>query len=222
MLHFLENHDEQRIASPAFAGDADKAKPAMVVSALLGRSPTMIYFGQEVGEAGDGDAGFGDPTRTTIFDYWGVPSHQRWMNAGKFDGGALSAEEKSLRDFYRRLLNFSAASSAANGAYAEIHGYNRTQGATAYNERVFSFVRWSNTEKLIVLSNFSAEQQNLEVYLPQNIIREWSLSDGRIRLDDQLSDHKRNEMVVADARGFFSLSLEPFESVVYRLGGPLQ
>ena len=42
MLHFLENHDEQRIASPAFAGSAEQAKPAMVVSALISSSPTML------------------------------------------------------------------------------------------------------------------------------------------------------------------------------------
>src|SRR5690606_39091723 len=79
MLHFLENHDEQRIASPEFAGNADKAKPAMVVSATLGTSPTMIYFGQEVGESAAEHAGFGSPGRTSIFDYIGVPAHQRWM-----------------------------------------------------------------------------------------------------------------------------------------------
>ncbi|MFM7852153.1 MAG: alpha-amylase family protein, partial [Flammeovirgaceae bacterium] len=50
MLHFLENHDEQRIASPFFAGDAWKAVPAMVVSACIDQGPIMIYFGQEVGE----------------------------------------------------------------------------------------------------------------------------------------------------------------------------
>ena len=54
MLHFLENHDEQRIASPAFAGNADGARPAMVVSATISRSPTMIYFGQDVGVTGAG------------------------------------------------------------------------------------------------------------------------------------------------------------------------
>ena len=86
MLHFLENHDEQRIASPDFAGSAEKGKPAMVVSAAISTSPTMIYFGQEVGEPGAENAGFGSPTRTSIFDYIGVPHHQRWMNEGKFDG----------------------------------------------------------------------------------------------------------------------------------------
>ncbi len=91
MLHFLENHDEQRIASPGFAGDARVGKPAMVVSATISTSPTMIYFGQEVGEAAEEDAGFGKPSRTSIFDYIGVPAHQRWMNQKKFDGGALKS-----------------------------------------------------------------------------------------------------------------------------------
>lgn len=63
MLHFLDNHDEQRIASPEFVGNPHIAKPAMLVSALLSSSPTMIYFGQEVGEPGAEDAGFGQPSR---------------------------------------------------------------------------------------------------------------------------------------------------------------
>lgn len=73
MLHFLDNHDEQRIASPEFVGNPNIAKPAMIVSALLSSSPTMIYFGQEVGEPGAEDAGFGQPSRTSIFDY--IRSH---------------------------------------------------------------------------------------------------------------------------------------------------
>ncbi len=72
MIHFLENHDEQRIASSFFAGDAWKAVPAMVVTATIDQSPVMIYFGQEVGEPGAGSEGFdGDNGRTSLFDYWG-------------------------------------------------------------------------------------------------------------------------------------------------------
>ena len=53
MLHFLDNHDEQRLASPEFAGSPEKGKPLMVVSTTINTAPTMVYFGQEVGEAGD-------------------------------------------------------------------------------------------------------------------------------------------------------------------------
>ncbi|HEU0136030.1 MAG TPA: alpha-amylase family protein, partial [Flavobacterium sp.] len=82
MLHFLDNHDEQRLASPEFAGNGHKGKPLMVISATISSSPTMVYFGQEVGEPGNENAGFGTRSRTSIFDYIGVPHHQRWMNGG--------------------------------------------------------------------------------------------------------------------------------------------
>ena len=156
MLHFLENHDEQRIASPEFAGNALKGKPAMVVSATISTAPTMVYFGQELGEDGSENAGFGTPSRTSIFDYVGVPSLQRWVNDKNFDGGKSSKEEANLRDFYKRLLNFTITSDALMGEYQDIHIHNR-QNTEWYNEKVLSFVRWSDTEKLIVVSNFNAE-----------------------------------------------------------------
>ncbi len=122
MLHFLENHDEQRIASPFFAGDGWKAVPAMVISATIDQGPVMIYFGQEVGEPGAGSSGFsGDDGRTSMFDYWGVPEHQKWMNGGKFDGGILSDEQLALRQFYGDILTFASNSKAiSNGAYYDL------------------------------------------------------------------------------------------------------
>ncbi|MEM7282528.1 MAG: alpha-amylase, partial [Pseudomonadota bacterium] len=217
MLHFLENHDEQRIASNGFAGDATKAKPAMVVSALLSQSPTMLYFAQDVGEPGDGDAGFGDPTRTTIFDYWGVPSHQRWMNGGKFNGGRLTDAEKSLRDFYVRLMTFSASSSALNGAYREIHSANR-QHTAGYDGRLFSFVRWDAEERLVVLSNFNPTQDyDLTMLIPEEIIELWGLDDGKYPLTDALDGKGPTHLLVKDGMGRFETSLLALESAVFRL-----
>jgi len=221
MLHFLENHDEQRLASPGFAGDANKGRPAMVVSTLISRSPTMLYFAQDVGEPGDGDAGFGDPTRTTIFDYWGVPSHQRWMNGGKFDGGKLTVSEKDLRDFYRRLMTFSTSSAAMNGDYAEIHSFNRAEDNDAYNDRVFSFVRWKDKERLIVLSNFDPDTRyELEVRVPAAIISSWRLGDGRYMLDEQLYRRNHAQLIVNKGRGTLRITLQPLGSAVLKVGAP--
>ena len=50
MLNFLENHDEQRIASRQFCGEPWKALPALVVSATMSKCPFMVYAGQELGE----------------------------------------------------------------------------------------------------------------------------------------------------------------------------
>ena len=155
MLHFLENHDEQRIASPDFAGDADKGKPALAVSALISRAPTLLYFGQDVGEDGSEETGFGDPTRTTIFDYAGVPAHQRFMNNGKFDARQSTDKEKALHRFYKDIMNIAATNSAITGRYQSLHALNLNVEGSAYSEQQFAFIREKNDQGFIVIANFS-------------------------------------------------------------------
>jgi len=217
MLHFLENHDEQRIASQDFAGSAEKGKPAMVVSATISTSPTMIYFGQEVGEPGAENAGFGSPTRTSIFDYVGVPTHQRWMNDKKFDGGKSTSEEKELRDFYKRLLNFTINSEALMGAYAEIHHYNRAN-VDNYTPKIFSFVRWSENEKLIIIANFDdLVNYDLDLQIPSEIISAWNLSDGIYKVTDQLYNNVTANLIVKDGIGELSFKLGTLTSFIFKV-----
>ncbi len=217
MLHFLENHDEQRIASVDFAGSAEKGKPAMVVSALISTSPTLIYFGQEVGEPGNEDAGYGKPTRTSIFDYIGVPHHQRWINDKKFDGGQLSNNEKELRDFYKRLLNFTIHSSALMGSYKEIHNYNRTNSSN-YNHRVFSFIRWSESEKLIIISNFDTkESYEFDLIIPDTVINTWKLKKGNHLFNEQLYGKTSTTLKVANDRSLMKIKIAPLESLILKL-----
>lgn len=215
MLHFLDNHDEQRLASPEFAGSGERGKPLMVVSTTLSSSPTMVYFGQEVGEPGNEDAGFGKRSRTSIFDYIGVPNHQRWMNHGKFDGGLLTEKEKALRDFYKRLLNFSIESSALMGNYIDLHTVNaQTAG---YNGQQYAFARWSDTEKLIVVSNFdSNHSQTYTLKLPNELINLWHLKDGNYPVKDVLYG-KTFPLKVKQGLGFIDLKLESSESFILKL-----
>ncbi len=217
MLHFLENHDEQRIASSGFAGDAKKGKPAMVVSATISTSPTMVYFAQEVGEDGSEETGFGDPTRTSIFDYVGVPAHQRWVNNKQFDGGQLSDEEKMLRDFYKRLLNFTINSSALTGAYQDIHLYNRkhTEG---YNDKVLSFVRWSDMEKLVIISNFDSDNDyEFNLKIPKNIIDTWNLDKSKYKVEDQLYKQFSTDLIIENGVGEISVKINSLESFILKL-----
>lgn len=217
MLHFLENHDEQRIASPDFVGQAEKAKPAMVVSATSTTAPTMIYFGQEVGEDGSENAGFGSPSRTSIFDYVGVPAHQRWMNNKQFDGGQLTDEEKNLRDFYKRLLNFTISSDALAGHYADIHLYNRAHTEN-YTDKVLSFVRWSEKEKLIVVSNFDAvNSQEFQLKIPKGVIESMGILDGKFMLQDELYNQFKSELTVDNGLGKFEVKLESLESFILKI-----
>jgi len=216
MLHFLENHDEQRIASPEFAGDARKGMPAMVVSATLSTSPTMLYFGQAMGEDGSENAGFGQPSRTSIFDYVGVPALQRWTNDGKFDGAKLSIREKSLRSFYQTLMSFVATSSGLTGHYQEIHQLNLTQDSD-YSEQQIAFARWSEQQKLIIASNFNPnEQVKFSLFIPSDLLRQWQVSDGSYRVVEQLSG-REYQLVVTQGRGHIDTQLAPLASVIYQL-----
>ena len=217
MLHFLENHDEQRIASPEFAGNADKAKPAMVVSATISTAPTMIYFGQELGEDGSENAGFGTPSRTSIFDYIAVPALQRWVNDKQFDGGKSTKEELALRDFYKRLLNFTIKSDALMGWYQDLHAYNR-EHTFNYNSKVLSFVRYSEDEKLVIISNFDAKKSNEFVLrIPSEIIKKWNLKDGIYQLNDELYNAKYFNLEVNNSLGNVKIVIKPLESFILKL-----
>lgn len=210
MLHFLENHDEERIASPNFADDAMRGKPAMVVSALLGRSPTMLYMGQEVGEDARGNPAFEEPMRNSLYDYQGLPAHQRWMNGGAFDGGELSESEASLRDFYVRLLKLSATSPAMLGDYAPI---------PADNDALFAFVRWLGAEQLVIVANFDpATSQQVSLAIPAAIVEDFGLGDGQYLLAEQLYGTRDDRLSVDGGGGNINLQLEPLESVVLRIG----
>ena len=217
MLHFLENHDEQRIASPEFAGNFEKGKPAMVVSATISTSPTMIYFGQELGEDGSENAGFGAPSRTSIFDYIGVPAFQRWVNDKKFDGGKSTKEELALRDFYKRLLNFTISSNALMGEYHDLHQFNR-ENTENYNAKILSFTRFSDNEKLLIVSNFDSEKRvQFELKIPSEIIKKWNLTNGTYVLKDQLYNQKSFDLKVENSQATVKIVINPLESFILKL-----
>lgn len=215
MLHFLENHDEQRIASKFFAGDPWRAAPAMVISATLDRGPVMIYSGQEVGEPGAGTEGFQvDDGRTTIFDYWGVPEHQKWMNGGRFNGDSLSAEQKQLRQFYTDLLNLAAKNTAiTQGAYFDLTAFNI--GAGNFTNKVHAFVRFAGEERLLILTSFNAKDELIKVQIPKDVISKLSLdSNGAYIARDLLW---REAEVGFNKDFLFELKCKPYSSYIFKI-----
>lgn len=206
MLHFLENHDEQRIASPDFAGSAWKIVPAMVVSATIDQGPVMIYFGQEVGEPGAGAEGFGGKDgRTTIFDYWGVPEHQKWMNGGAFDGGLLSDQQKSLRQFYGTLLYMAQTNPAiVSGGYFDI----------TVSDDVHAFVRNAGSEKVLIVSNFDSKVKPVKVVIPEKIAAALQLKgDKNYSLQDLL--WKNSDQVLTGLT--LSMNLPAYSAYIFKI-----
>lgn len=164
MLCFLENHDEQRIASDFFAGDAAKGRPAMLVAACMNASPVMIYAGQELGERGMDAEGFsGCDGRTTIFDYWSVGSLARWYNAGKCSTAQLDISARNLREFYKRLLNLCHTERAlCEGGFFDLMYVNPQA------ERQYLFLRAAGREAVLCIANFSEQTASVRINLPQH------------------------------------------------------
>lgn len=171
MLNFLENHDEQRIASDFFAGDAKKAFPALLVSAMLNDCPYMLYAGQELGEKGMDEEGFsGRDGRTTIFDYWGVSSLQAWANSGKFDGGGLSEEGKTIREYYRKALNLIRTENAlAKGKMYDLQ-YLNLHNADYNPHKQFAWFRHSGKELILIVVNFESNTACIAVQLNSEVL----------------------------------------------------
>lgn len=165
MLYFLENHDEQRIASGFFCGRGACAEPAMIVAATLSTNPLLIYSGQELGEKGMDIEGFsGMDGRTTIFDYWGVKSVQAWANHGKFDGAGLNDEQRELRSFYQRLLTIARDHAAINSGLMYDLEYAQGEGFNKHEQ--FAYLRKSADETLLVVLNFDDRQVDIQVNIP--------------------------------------------------------
>lgn len=212
MLHFMENHDEQRIASEGFAHDPRYALPAMAVSAHLNEASVMVYFGQEVGETARENAGFGSPTRTSIFDYIGVPAHQRWVNGKRYDGGALTPEEAALREYYCRLLNLPIV-----GAFRNIHQYNRAH-TPYYNDKVYSFVRETVQEKWLVIANFSKRDGfGFELQVPPELLTTWDLPNGSYPLSDKLYGEVQTHFHRTDSYGRMRVDIAPLQTLFFKL-----
>ena len=169
MLNFLENHDEQRIASDYFAGNGAKAIPSMIVSACMNTNPVMVYFGQELGESGMDCEGFsGKDGRTTIFDYWSIDSIRRWRNKGKFDGNTLTIEEKRLQSFYTTLLNLCNTEKAiSKGEFYDLT-YSNLEGCAFNEHKQYTFIRKYENEVLLIVVNFDESPVQVGINIPQH------------------------------------------------------
>ncbi len=189
MLSFLENHDEQRIASDFFAGSAEKAHAAMIVAATFSTGPVMIYFGQELGERGMDEEGFsGRDGRTTIFDYWSVNTISRWRNHDRFDNRKLTPEEVDNRHFYQTLLNLCSKDSVLR--YGDFYDlmYVNPSSPTFNPHKQYAFLRHYDRSVMLIVVNFDDAPASVDVNIPEHVFELYSMKSlMKVRAIDQLT-----------------------------------
>lgn len=207
MLYFLENHDEQRVASDFFAGRAECGIPALIVSALMQKNPFMLYAGEEFGEKGMDSEGFsGVDGRTTIFDYWCVDTLRR----GYFSRKELIKEEKALEKIHSQILNIAASERAVtDGLFYDLMYVNPVSDRFDATH-LYAFMRKHEDRTLLVIANFSDTPQTASVCIPRHAIEYLSLTEGRRTATELLTGKTQEIVVSAD---------EPLQTLVPALSG---
>ena len=169
-LHYLENHDERRIASPAVPGvwTGDSGFGQMEAAYLLaplqllaGPGPVLVLNGQEVGEPGADAEGFsGRDGRTTLFDYWSMPAFVKWVHDHAYDGGGLSDDQAALRVFYRNLLRLRQHPSVLGSGFWGLRYFNHPHRHADCPDTVHTFARFAPGSGCLILvaGNFDRER----------------------------------------------------------------
>ena len=204
MLFFLENHDEQRIASDFFVGDARKGVPALVVSALLQQNPLMVYAGQEYGERGMDQEGFsGRDGRTTIFDYWCIDTLVRAAQR------KLTAEEKVLKAQYDKVLNIARSEkSIVEGDSFDLMYVN------GQYQRQYAFLRKADSEVLLVVVNFDDLPVVMDVMIPAHAFDFLSIKEKKVVATDLLTGERIRLQLQRDMP--VVVSLKPLGAVIMK------
>ena len=188
MLYFLENHDEQRIASDFFAADGRKGVPAMIASVLMQQNPFMLYAGEEYGERGMDREGFsGNDGRTTIFDYWSVDTLCR--AAAK----KLTADEQQLFDIHKKTMLIARKEKAvSDGAFFDLMYVN------GHLQRQYAFLRKADNDLLLVVANFDDQDVDVDVNLPAHAFDYLKIKECTAMATDLLSKEKLSMMLRPD------------------------
>ena len=193
MLYFLENHDEQRVASDFFAGSGEKAVPALVVNALMQQNPFMLYFGQEWGERGMDAEGFsGRDGRTTIFDYW-----------------SLQPRFNELTQIYNKVLNIARSEKAVSEGLMFDVMYANQQ----YRQQ-YAFLRKADKETLFVVANFADVPVTIDITIPSHAFDYLNLLEKAYKAVDLLTGTQVSLVLIRDQQ--VSIALPPRGAVVYK------
>ena len=166
--HYLENHDELRVASkdfvPGLSEIQDRAKLGFAYTVYAGLLPgnILIHGGQEFGESGAIIGGYaGDNGRTSIFDYVYQPNVLRWLRGEGAEGPLRLSHQ--YHDFLqlRRREAFGTKHSSDKPSYTDLRAANDYK----YEARwIASYLRHAKDSCYLVVTNsdpFSAHKTTI-------------------------------------------------------------
>lgn len=157
MLNFLENHDERRLPAPDYA--------ALSYASLFNNASFMLYFGEEIGEnASDTVDG-----RTSIFNKVKIESVSRLLRYIK-NGKGLTVKELGTLEKHREILRTAT----------RVHDWNNYDLLYCNDGLTFPFLRYSESECLLVACNFADHPVSTVISIPEDAKKKCRLESGSI------------------------------------------
>jgi glycosidase len=154
---YVENHDEQRVASRHFAqwigNRQDRSMLGLAYSAYLGLMPghLMLHGGQELQEDASVFGPYaGDNGRTSIFDFIYQSQTRTWLY------GSRPQWMEDFRNKYRDLLHlkelpaFAARHSTQNPSFVDLDGANWYKDQS---KNIAAYIRYDEDESYLVVVN---------------------------------------------------------------------
>ena len=171
LLIFLENHDTGRF-NQIYKNDFKKYQLGMTILATM-RGIPQLYYGSEIGMAGDKGKGDAD-IRQDFPGGWKGDANNAFSNAGR------TASQKQYFDFTKKILNWRKNKEV-------IHSGKLTHYIPENN--VYVYFRHNDTESVMVIVNNSKDNQKLNLSRFQENLRNYS--SGKDILTNQIFDLKQ-------------------------------
>lgn len=171
MLNFLENHDEQRLASRFWNNGRRYPWAELAFSVLFNEASFMLYYGQEWMD----DAAETDNGRTSIYDFTspsGVRRAAHFARTGKAIKLNDAADTDSL-DCYRRYLELMQTAASPLMRQGSNWDLCYLQNDCKWNrDNMFAFARYDDGHgAAVVICNFSDSDTELSVRLPEELLK---------------------------------------------------
>jgi len=171
LLIFLENHDTSRF-NHIYQNDFKKYQLGMTIMATM-RGIPQLYYGSEIGMAGDKGKGDAD-IRQDFPGGWKGDSNNAFLANGR------TAEQTKYFDFSKKILNWRKNKTV-------IHSGKFTHYIPENN--VYVYFRYNDTETVMVVINNATDSKNINLERFKESIKEFT--SGKDILSDKIIDLKK-------------------------------
>ena len=154
----------------------------------------------------DAEGFSGKDGRTTIFDYWSVPSLHKLSSISpslkntKSPNQVLTGEELALYQDYQRILRLrNENKSLSEGLFYDLM-YVNYDGAEGFDcHRQYAFLRKTEGELLFCVANFSDTYIECGIRIPAHAFDFLSIPSGEYSAVDLISGEESNISLAPDA-----------------------